>query len=140
MPRIYQTKLWRLQLPDSWKVEGAGEHAMMFRPDGVGQLQVHGFDTVGRLDVLAYARDHSPPGTALTETRCGRLRGFAGVRVDGDILWRTWWLLCREQLVYVAYQCAEKNRLEESDEIGQILRSFDESDASDGGLTSRGTE
>ena len=128
MPQIHQTKLWRLELPDSWKVEGSGEHALFFRPDGSGRLQVHGSDTVGRDDLPAYARDHSPPGTAFTDVTCGRLHGVAGVRIDGNTVWRTWWLLCRGQLVYAAYQCAAKNSSEESDEIDQILQSFDESD------------
>src|SRR5467141_2510289 len=113
MPQIYQTKLWRLQIPDTWKVQGSGEHAMFFRPDGIGMFQVHGSDTVGRTDLLAYARDHSPSGTKFTEASCGQLRGFAGVRTDGSTLWRTWWLLCRGQLVYAAYECATKNRQEE---------------------------
>jgi len=130
MPHTYQTKLWRLDLLDTWKAEGSGEDAMFFRPDGVGQLQVRGSDTVGRHDLLAYARDHSPPGTTFSEVSCGRLRGIAGVRIESGTLWRTWWLLCRGQLVYAAYQCAAKNKEDERDELDQIVQSFDESDAS----------
>ena len=129
MPQTYQTNIWRLELPDSWKVKGSGEYAMFFRPEGVGQLQVHGSDPVGRDHLLAYARNHSPPGTTFSEASCGRLHGFAGVRIDGGTLWRTWWLSCRSQLVYAAYECAAKNSQEEADEIDQILKSFDESDA-----------
>jgi hypothetical protein len=128
MPQTYQTNLWRLEIPDTWRAQGSGEHAMFFRPDGVGLLQVHGSDTVGRYDLLAYARDHSPPGTAFTEVSCGRLRGFAGIRIDGGNLWRTWWLSCRGRLLYAAHQCAAKNSQDESDEIDQILQSFGESD------------
>ena len=127
--QIYQTKLWRLEVPDSWKVQGSGEHAAFFRPDGVGYFQVHGSDTVGRHDLLAYARDHSPADTTFTDVTCGALSGVAGVRIDGGTLWRTWWLLCRGQLVYAAYQCAVKNSKEESDQLEKILRSFGESDA-----------
>src|SRR5436309_5336247 len=104
MPQTYQTNLWRLELPDTWKVQGSGEHALFFRPDGIGQLQVHGSDTVGRHDLPAYARDHSPPGTAFSDVTCGRFHGVAGVRIDGNTVGCTWWLVCRCQLVYAAYE------------------------------------
>ncbi len=106
-----------------------GEHGSFFRPDGVGIFQVHGDDTVGGDDLLAYARDHSPPGTTFTEVSCGRLRGLAGVRIEHGTLHRTWWLFCRgRQLVFAAYTCAAKNSEDERDEIDQIVQSFNESD------------
>ena len=126
MPRFYKTGLWQLKIPDGWKIEGSGELIMMFRPDGVGTLHIEGSDTVGRYDLLAYARDHSPPGTEFTEAACGRLRGFTGVWTKGGTLWRTWWLSWRGQLVYAAYQCAAKNSNVESSEVDDILQSFDE--------------
>ena len=126
MPQLFQTSLWRLQLPDTWKGGVRSDLGAFFRPDGVGQLQVHGFDTIGRYDLLAYARDHSPPGTTFSEVSCGRLKGVAGVRIDSGTLWRTWWLSCRGNLVYVEYRCAAKNAQDESAEVDQILQSFAE--------------
>ena len=46
----------------------------------------------------------------------------------GNTLWRTWWLLSSRQLIYAAYQCAVKNREEESDQIEEILQTLDASD------------
>jgi len=127
MPRVYQTALWRLQVPDAWTGKVWGEHGAFFCRDGVGHLQVYGSDSVDRHDLLAYARDHSPPGTTFTEASCGRLRGIAGILTDRNTLWRTWWLLCRGQLVYAVYQCATKNSQDERADLEQILQSFDES-------------
>ncbi|HMC26626.1 MAG TPA: hypothetical protein VKM56_02405 [Verrucomicrobiae bacterium] len=83
MPRVYQTKLWRLEIPDTWKAEGSGEYAMFFRPDGLGTLQILGSENVGRTDLAAYARENSPPGTLFSEAVCGRLQGVAGSRIEG---------------------------------------------------------
>ena len=42
MPRFYQTKTWRVQIPDAWRVDDkCGEELVtLFRPDGVGMLRV----------------------------------------------------------------------------------------------------
>jgi hypothetical protein len=127
MPRIHKTSLWQITVPDAWRISGSGENIMLFRPDGVGMLHVQTSDTVGRYDLLAYARDHSPPGTEFTEASCGRFRGFAGHRIQNGASWRTWWFLCRRQeLVYVGYECAAKNREVESGEVDAIIQSFAE--------------
>ena len=99
---------------------------MLFRPDGVGMLHVVTSDTVGRHDLLAYARDHSPPGTEFVEASCGSFRGFVGSRTENGTLWRTWWFLCRgQQLVYAGYECGAKNGQVESSEVEAIIQSFE---------------
>jgi len=42
MPRLYQTKIWQLQIPDAWSVRiDAGPKVRdLLRPDGVGLLRV----------------------------------------------------------------------------------------------------
>ena len=106
---------------------------MLFRPDGVGMLHIMTSDTVGRHDLLAYARDHSRPGTQFTEASCGHFRGFVGSLIEHGTFLRTWWFLCRgQQLVYAGYQCAAKNREVETNEVEAIIQSFDESGEIDG--------
>lgn len=90
-------------------------------------LRVETSDTVGKYDLLPYARDHSPEGTEFTDVSCGQFRGVTGVRVENGTFWRTWWFLCRgQQLVYAAYECAAKNREVEFSEVEAIMQSFDE--------------
>ena len=132
MPRIHKTSLWQITVPEAWSISGSGEHIMLFRPDGVGMLHIETSDTVGRYDLLAYARDHSPAGTEFTETSCGRFRGFTGVQIENGTLCHTWWFLCRGQnLVYASYKCAAKNTGVESSEVDGIIQSFDESTGND---------
>ena len=133
MPRPHKTSLWQITVPDAWSISGSGDHIMLFRPDGVGMLHIETSDTVGRYDLLAYARDHSQAGTEFREVSCGRFQGFARVRVENGTLWRTWWFLCRgQQLVYAGYECAPKNSGVEFSEVDAIIQSFDESTGNDG--------
>ena len=95
-------------------------------------LRVETSDTVGRYDLLPYARDHSPAGTQFTDAACGRFRGVMGVRLENGTIWRTWWFLCKEQqLVYAGYECAAKNREVEFSEVEAIIQSFDEPTSKD---------
>jgi hypothetical protein len=132
MSRIHKNSLWQITIPDAWSVSGSGENIMLFRPDGVGMLHVVTSDTVGRHDLLAYARDHPPPGTEFVEASCGSFRGFVGSRTENGTLWRTWWFLCRgQQLVYAGYECGAKNGQVESSEVEAIIQSFDNSGGND---------
>src|SRR5262249_28282129 len=127
MPRVHKSPLWQITVPDTWTISGWGYYITLFRPDGVGMLRVETSDTVGRYDLLPYARDHSPAGTEFTEASCGRFRGVTGVRVENGTFWRTWWFLCRGQrLVQAGYECAAKNREVEFKEVEGIIQSFDD--------------
>src|SRR5262249_42258665 len=93
MPSIHKTSLWQITVPDAWTIYGSGENIMLFRPDGVGMLRVETSDTVGRYDLLAYARGHSPPARSLARHPAGAFVGLLdatsrtgrpGARGQGD--------------------------------------------------------
>jgi hypothetical protein len=133
MPRIHQTRIWQLQIPDGWNVQGDGESAMFFRPDGVGMLMVladdHAPSDLSFAAVERFAHESWPEGSAFAAVSCGSLRGVTGTRTERVTYWRGWWLPCRGRLVYASYQCAAANAAAEREEINEILQSINESQA-----------
>ena len=66
MPRFYETKVWRLRIPDEWSVKGSSDECVtLFRADGVGTL------TVITLE------EKSPGENRYHEAFSGRLSGIA---------------------------------------------------------------
>ena len=117
MPHLYETKLWRLQLPDTWRVrDGCGQELVtFFRPDGVGILRVHsGF--IADVQVPIQGRQG--------EEFQGRLSGRTLAGTDGDTFSRTWALSCRGQRLWVRYTCSAKNAELERLEVDEILQSI----------------
>jgi hypothetical protein len=117
MPRNYQTKFYRLQMPDAWQVSGDGERVVtLFRPDGVGMLRIL---TVEEEQPSAAGSDRifrSPLPEAAREFRIGT--NFS----------RSWTLLCRGRKVYVRYSCAASFADLERSEVDEIIQSISEND------------
>ena len=117
MTRLYQTKVWQLQIPDAWSVRDGGGHELVtfFRPDGVGMLTV-------------LTTDEQPP----TGTRDGTIRSLFPDDSRGSTLgarhWRAWTLSCRGRKVFVRYSCAAHNAELERAEVDEIVQSISERD------------
>ena len=118
MPRFYQTKTWRAQIPDAWRVEDrCGEELVtLFRPDGVGMLRV------------LTAEEQSSEPAAAGEDFSGTLSGRTWAHTYGTSYSRTWALSCRGRKLYVRYSCAAHNAEAELPEVDEIVRSIAESD------------
>jgi len=116
MPRLYETKLWQLQLPDAWSVSDrcGQELVTFFRPDGVGKLTVLTADA------------ETPLRGRQGEEFVGRLSGRTFAFTYGDSFSRTWALSCRGQRLWVRYTCAAKNAELERLEVDEILQSISE--------------
>ncbi|MBN8248831.1 MAG: hypothetical protein J0L84_15500 [Verrucomicrobia bacterium] len=118
MPNYYQTKIWRLQVPDGWQVQdGPGQELVtLFCPEGVGLLKIF---TAGEHPSAAVGGDRlsgSPlPASAIESHR-------------GTSFSRTWILSCRGQKVYVRYTCAAANAGLERAQVDEIVQSISESD------------
>jgi hypothetical protein len=118
MPRRYQTKIWRLQLPDAWSVRDGGsqELVIIFRPDGVGMLTVLTADEQQPATIGSDGMFRAPLPDEARESEYGTSYS------------RTWTLLCRGRKVYVRYTCAAHNAQSERSEIDEIVQSISESD------------
>lgn len=118
MPSLYETKLWRLQLPDMWSVSDrhGEEFVTLFRPDGVGLLKVF---TAG---------DQSADQGGYGEEFQGRLSGRYYEARYGERFSRTWALSCRGLRLWVKYTCSAKNAELERLEVDEILQSISEAD------------
>jgi hypothetical protein len=116
MPRLYETKLWRLQLPDTWSAEDGCGHELVsfFRPDGVGLLRV------------LTAEEQSPVQDGPGEHFHGHLSGKTWAATHGDRFIRTWALSCRGQRLWVKYSCSAANAELERSEVDGMLQSISE--------------
>jgi hypothetical protein len=114
MPRLYQTKIWQLQIPEAWDFrDGPKQHFVtFFRPGGVGLLTV--------------LTTEEPVQTGTGEDFRGRLPGKTWTTRSRDKIWRTWSLSCRKRRLYVRYTCAAKNAGLEDAEVDEILQSIEE--------------
>lgn len=119
MTRLYQTKTWRVLLPDTWKVEdGCGEGLVtLFRPDGLGML--------GVLTV----EEQSSDAAAAAEDFRGALSGKTWAHTYGTSYSRTWAMSCLGRKLYVRYSCAAHNAEKELLEVYEIVQSISESAA-----------
>ena len=117
MPRFYETKIWRLRIPDEWSLQRSSndESAILFRADGVGMLTVM---TLG---------EKSPDENSNHEAFRGRLSGVTWTSRYGSTFSRTWSLGCRGQRLLVKYSCATNNAELEYSEVDEILQSIEES-------------
>ena len=114
MPRVYRAKFWQVEVPDTWKIDGTNQGAMLFKPDGVGTLMV--FPSQGAAPSEAFAHEHFS----------GRLLGTVRTSEGGGNFRRIWALTCRGETLLAHYQCALKNAEAEIPEVDQIVRSISE--------------
>ncbi len=115
MPRNYQTKFYRLQMPDAWQVWGGGQQFVtLFRPDGVGKLTLL---TVEEQQPAALGGDRMSPSPLPVTPREFRI---------GTNFSRSWTLLCRGHKVYVRYSCTAAFADLERSEVDEIVQSISE--------------
>src|SRR2546430_14147558 len=119
MPRLYQTQIWRAQIPDAWRVEDKCGQSLVtfFRPDGVGMLRV----------LTVEERPHTLIGSG--EDFRGLLPGKTWAAAYGTSYSRTWALSCRGRKLYVMYSCAAQNADLEHSDVDTIVQSISESDS-----------
>lgn len=118
MPRNYQTKFYRLQMPDAWQVHGGHSQMVvtLFRPDGVGMLTIL---TVEEQQPASRGSDRVSPGLLPITAREFRY---------GTNFSRSWTLLCQGHKVYVRYSCTASFADLERSEVDEIVQSISESD------------
>jgi len=114
MPRIHQTSLWQLQVPDGWEVEGNNDLVSLFKPDGVGILRILSAAEESAADTLKGGAFH------------GHLAGSVRTTAEGSTFSRTWTLSCRGQKLFATYRCATKNAELELAEVDELVQSISE--------------
>jgi hypothetical protein len=120
MAQLYQSKIWQALLPAGWAARSQYfDCATLFKPDGVGMLQV-----------MVMSPGSEPPKhrPGHDEPFSGKLKGFSSTSI-GKAFRRDWWLSCRGRTVVVKYSCAPSFAEDERDEVDEILQSIAESDA-----------
>jgi hypothetical protein len=113
MPRLYQTPVWQLTLPDGWSANGGGAHVQFFKPDGLGILTALTID------------EESPPTRPTRKNDFkGRLAGTTYMHKSTYV--RRWTLSCRGKKVMFKYSCSSKHAKIEDAEVDVIMQSLSE--------------
>lgn len=123
MSRVYRNSIWQVELPDEWKVKALMFNcATIYRPDGVGQLQV-----------IVRPEDMEPPSLNYkTENRySGQLHGFHRKSPPGTGNSRSWTLFCGNHVLLIRYSCAAAHAGVEDAEVDRIVNGIARADSAD---------
>jgi hypothetical protein len=118
MAGSFQSRLWKVALPDGWKARGGGERDgevhTIWHPEGVGTLTVF------------YHSDLTEPSRSKNDqVYSGSLSGYYNQRRNGSLK-RTWRLLCGGQWLWVRYSAALQPEDWEDSGIDAIVGSLSE--------------
>jgi hypothetical protein len=105
----YTSQFWEIALADGWEAERSKHCVTICHPDGVGALQVSGYQKpkgeVTRGDLLGAADLEPDIQKHLGEQKWGVFEGFQLVYSANNTFWRKWWLGAGKILIFVTYNC-----------------------------------
>lgn len=123
----YQSTYWAVNYPFDWIVEKHSECTSFYAQDGVGALQVSAYlkdKEVTQKDLMEFIRGEVPKDENL---RKAELSGYVGLETDYkyvDHYWRMWFLMRKNIMLYVTYNCEFDDRNTERDTINQMVESL----------------
>ena len=123
---------WSLELPDGWTSEEAGDAVAVFRPDGVGALQISAHfreSLVSDEDLRELAEEHLRKGAAPKPVQLGAFVGFQIAFAAADTFWSQWLVRRGQQALFVTYNCPVAERGHEYDEAKMLLQTLRATDA-----------
>jgi len=111
MSSTFQSTLWQIGVPLTWKAQACNDCVEFTQPEGVGALHISGAQkTDGPVldtETLSQLRENCPRDAEAESVICGDFAGYAAAFVDaGDgHYWKKWFLYCRHVLLFVTYNC-----------------------------------
>jgi hypothetical protein len=123
MSHFHRNSIWQVELPDEWRVHVlCDDGAVIFRPDGVGKL-----------NVIIRPDDGEPPRfDRRLHTKCsGQLDGFLFGIPGGRSNSRYWTLFCGKHVLLIRYSCAADHAGVEDEEVDLIVSSIARSDGTE---------
>lgn len=118
MPRPYKTEIWKLEMPEGWKVsDRCGQTLVtLYRPDGIGLLTI-------------LTAEEQEPTTVRGRRLPGSVLPDAGIESHyRNRFSRSWSLSCHGHRIYVRYTCAAHHSESERSEVDEIVRTLSERD------------
>jgi hypothetical protein len=116
MASSYQSKVWKIDLPDGWKARGGagadGELHTVWHAEGVGILNIFYHADLG-----------APPRGSTASGYSGTVPGYCG-KVDYGSPNRSWTLLCGEHWIRVRYFASLLPEEWESSGVDKIVASL----------------
>jgi hypothetical protein len=120
---------WELDLVISWEIEVDDCCVTLTRPDGVGALQLSGYQKrdktcVDRNDLLLASKVPPDRHPFLAEQDWGEFHGFQLVYAENETFWRRWWLANGTTFLFITYNCPKADMETELDPVNSMLGSL----------------
>jgi hypothetical protein len=129
MANTLSTSLWKVTLRPGWEGELGDDCATVCRPDGLGALQLSAYQknngAVTHDELLDFASESVPAGTAAHPVQLGAFNGFFYRYVENATFWRRWFLCADQTLLFVTYNCAEGVSGAEDEAVNLTLQSLE---------------
>jgi len=120
----FQSGVWSVEIPEDWSAE-PGDPIAVFRSKGVGALQISATrKSNGRIseqDLEEFLAQESGNRKKVT---FGAFQGITIEQVESGTFMQKWWLMCDSLLLFLTYNCSEKDKGKENRAIEQIVKSL----------------
>lgn len=128
---IFKTPKWSIQLEENWESEISEDCYSFFNPEGYGALQISSYtkDTsITNEDIIDLIEFSDDDKLHLGMVKFGDFDGLTLVyKKEEKTLWRFWrnfWLRNNKLLLFVTYNCDDKDKDYETDTINKMLSSL----------------
>ena len=119
----FKSKYWQVNLPDDWSSESDEESVILFRENGVGELQISTTELEEEgTDELLYslAAEHLEAGADYDDVEFSAFKGITlDYEVDGEYCCE-WYLMSGNLLVYATYAC-DANEEDKEEDVAELI-------------------
>jgi hypothetical protein len=125
--RSVEGRTWSLDLPDGWHMKDADQVVSVFRPAGVGALQISAFvrdESVTDEHLQELAEDDLKAGAVPESVQFGAFSGFQVSATGDGGFWSRWYVRHGRQALFMTYNCRAGERGLEYDEVKRILQTL----------------
>jgi hypothetical protein len=131
MSSTFQSSLWQIVLPPSWRAQKC-EHCVEFtQPEGAAALHISGAckqdGEVSDDETRTQLEEACPENTDMNPVQFGRFTGYGADYVDwnDDVYWSKWFVRNGRLLLFITYNCKRGDEELEITQVSQILSSLE---------------
>ena len=124
----YKQRNWELDLPALWVCEFDDNIHTFFSPESYGVLQISEYskdtEIITNEDLFDLIELEDEAIKHLKEITIDNFRGFQLRFSEDDTFWTNWWLIKKNILLFITYNCELIDKDKESDVIDNILKTI----------------
>ncbi len=122
------TQHWRAELPPGWCAQHGPGNVAIYRPDGVGALQISSFrkprGAVSDADLREMAGGVPADGSGLRPVRAGEFAGLRCESLDDREHWVRWFVGLGAIALHVTYNCPALECGREREAVERVVGSL----------------